>query len=404
MAANPNDLSASIVKVFSRSMQDNMQKQVLYTDLGNFRLQAELKKGDRISRNYRSDLVVNDMGADGSYTRQPLKDTEETLYIDKEKEVTFYVKDLDAFQHNYNLIDEYSKDAGARLAEQVDGDFLAAGVKDAINIVDNSAFGGNAGDAITATTSNILSIFQKMKLELNRKDVPFNDRSVVISPEAEDLLSDALSARNTDLGDEVTENGRLAKKVKGFQVYVNNNGYWTGKLLMGTNPTANDTVTINNVKFTFVSSIGTTARNVLIGANAAASITNLVNAINGSATGLGTTYVEVSADDRKLLKNITATAVTDGLTVEAVAKSYVVVAEGLTAAADVWTATQQKQHIVFGQGKFIDIVLQKESRMELIQRTGYIGHDVVSWKAYGSKEYKDGALRSGVVQISSAGF
>lgn len=57
----------------------------------------------------------------------------------------------------------------------------------------------------------------------------------------------------------------------------------------GTNVAAGDTVTVGSQTYTFQSTIGSTANNVLIGASAAASLQNLANAINLNGTS-GTTY------------------------------------------------------------------------------------------------------------------
>lgn len=65
---------------------------------------------------------------------------------------------------------------------------------------------------------------------------------------------------------------------------------------MATNPTANDTVTVNGVVFTFVAT-PTLPGDVDIGGSAAVSVDNLVAAINGGA-GAGTTYIEVSNRER----------------------------------------------------------------------------------------------------------
>lgn len=98
-----------------------------------------------------------------------------------------------------------------------------------------------------------------------------------------------------------------------MQVYEASALTSTTTLDLATNPTANDYIYIQGVKFTFVSSVGTTAGNVLIGVSADATAQNLVSAVNGSA-GAGTTYVELSADDRASLSGVTATDGTDLVT------------------------------------------------------------------------------------------
>jgi hypothetical protein len=62
-----------------------------------------------------------------------------------------------------------------------------------------------------------------------------------------------------------------------------------------TNVSDGDTVTIGNVTYTFKTALGTAANQVLIGANAAGSLTNLSQAISGSGGTAGTTYTANTA-------------------------------------------------------------------------------------------------------------
>lgn len=105
------------------------------------------------------------------------------------------------------------------------------------------------------------------------------DKVGAVSPEVEEFISLYFGAKVTDLGDKVSENGYFTK-ISGYQLYTSNNLTGSAVLALATNPTANDTVTIQGVTFTFVSSIGTTAGNVLIGASADASRANLAALLN----------------------------------------------------------------------------------------------------------------------------
>lgn len=79
------------------------------------------------------------------------------------------------------------------------------------------------------------------------------------------------------------------RRVAGYNLSGKAEVQATGQILVGsTNPSANDTVSIAGQVYKFVASLSS-ANDVLIGASASASTTNLINAINGG-TGAGTTY------------------------------------------------------------------------------------------------------------------
>jgi hypothetical protein len=91
----------------------------------------------------------------------------------------------------------------------------------------------------------------------------------------------------------------------GFRLFRSNQTTGTAVLSLATQPTANDTVTINGVVFTFVSSIGTTAGNVLIGANVDATRVNLAGLINAPTT-TSATQVALSTANARLFVNASA--------------------------------------------------------------------------------------------------
>ena len=68
----------------------------------------------------------------------------------------------------------------------------------------------------------------------------------------------------------------------GYKVYSSNNVSHSRSISFNT-VVATDAITIAGVTFTFVSTIGSTAGNVLKGANDAAAMANLAAAISGGA-------------------------------------------------------------------------------------------------------------------------
>jgi hypothetical protein len=86
-----NSIIASLKEVWSRDYQDMAEKVRVYSNIANFRLESDLKKGDTAHRPYMSDVTVNTLGSEGSYTRQDITSTDESLSVDQEKEATFYI-------------------------------------------------------------------------------------------------------------------------------------------------------------------------------------------------------------------------------------------------------------------------------------------------------------------------
>lgn len=408
MGNNPNTFQG-IPETWSKEYQVSHLKVPVYPAIANYRLAPGLQVGDTVHRDYASSIVAKVMGADGSYSTQAVQDTDETLVVDKNYEASFYIKKLDELQNSLPVRTKYAKLSSAAIFNQIDGDVL--GLYDQFTTsMDAGKVGGTTGEGITVTTSNVKKVFFTAKKLLQRQQImldngaqftgfkPEDDQNVmgvaVISPDVYQMLLEAVDGKDTVFGDKVAQSGH-AGSYGGFQLFVSNALGWSGELLVGTQPTDGDTVTINGVTFTFKTTLGTTAGNVLIGADAAAAHANLVNAINNAEGTAASTvsalgkYVELSAANRLLLANVVATDTTGKLTIKATGYGFVTVAETLTAAADVWTTTKQVQHCLFGVANAIDVVVQQEPNMEINPVSGKVGKDIVTWAACGYKVFND---------------
>ncbi len=396
-----NSLSASLRENWSRDYQDTAEKVNVFSNIANYRLEPILTKGQQAHRPYMSDIVVNTLSSEGAFTRQDITSTDEYLTVDQEKEASFYVKDIDHWQSHYPTREEQAKKAARRLMNHVDGNVLGEYDVATYNLSDGD-FGGTTGNGITLTTSNVGQIFTKARQKLGLAD---NDQDeskwAVISEEFYTVLQDKLSDRESDLGDEMSRNGYVGKYM-GFKLYKSNAlGSSYSLAYDATTPTATDTVTINGVVFTFQTTIGSTAGNVLAATDGVTSLTNLKNFINDPGT-TSATQIALSTANQNLLKGITASisgGATGTLTLKVEGKGSINVSETLTPSADVWTTSLRIQHVLMGQGKPIDVVVQKYPKMFLQDRTGYIGKDVVNYLVYGLKTFADGARRMVDVKI-----
>ena len=391
-------------------------KEPVYPILADNRFESALTKGQTIARSYASDVTVNDMGADGAYSTQAITDTQETLVINKEKEASIYIKSLDELQAHLPLKQKYGRKLANALINQIDGDVLLAAYQGAGTTLDDGSFGGTSGNGVTPSASNVATIFTTAMQKLRLKNVVYNNRFqssmklevpegmpiAIISPEILSYIELYLGGKNTLLGDQVSRNG-YSGYFMGFNLFVVNTLPWTGTLNLATQPTDGDTVIINGVTFTFKTTLGATAGNVLIGASAATANTNLAALVNapGTTTANG---VALTTANQALMKNIVATAAASSTSFVASGWGTVVVNETLTAPADIWTAAKQQLRCIFALSKSVALVMQKQPDMEENFVASKIGRDYIAWTVYGIKVFTDQAPMIVALGVNSSAF
>lgn len=213
-----------------------------------------------------------------------------------------------------------------------------------------------SGGTQEVNSTNIYDIIEEAEGTLGAYDASYETsmRAMVLGPKTVAKLRRARAERETALGDQVSQNG-VVGAWNGWTVVQNNNLPWSATLTIATQPTDGDTVVINGVTFTFKTTLGSTAGNVLIGASAAAARANLKLAVEGGS-GAGTNYVEISSRDKFLIRRKRHIRCTSAEAMAFTGFGDVTVSETLTATADVWSA--QKQTPVFMVRGAIDLVLQ----------------------------------------------
>lgn len=418
MGANPNTMTFKTV--FSAEYQMSHFKEPVYQILADTRLESDLTKGQTIARSYASDVVVNDMGADGSYATQGITDNQETLVINKEKEASIYIKKLDELQAHLPLKQKYGRKLAMAMINQIDADVTLAAYQGAGTSLDDGSFAGTSGNGFTVTASNVATVFTTAMQKLRLKNVVYNNRFstsgslevptgmpiAVISPEILSYIELYLGGKNTLLGDQVSRNG-YSGYFMGFNLFLSNALPWTGELVLSTIPTAADTITINGVTLTAAANgAATNPGDFSISTTNDLAAANLVQLINGTGTPGASNYIELSTANRRLLKNITASysASTDILSITAGGTGTVVVSETLTPAANVWTTTKQKLHMLFGLSKSVSLVVQKNPSLEENFVSAKIGRDYISWAAYGIKVFVDQAPQIVDLSVNSSAF
>lgn len=306
------------------------------------------------------------------------------------------------------------REFGIRVANAVDGDILGEIVNATSDVDDldvNPGTGTNA-NGVTVTTSNIDKLFSiaAKKLEKATKGRFRNQYFAVLSPDVINILRERLAGKDSNLGDKVGENG-LVGRYWGFDIIESTSLPWSGELALATQPTDGDTVVFNGVTFTFKTTLGTTAGNVLIGANANAARTNLAKALNNtnnaaaSAIDSDSVYVEVTAANRDLLHGITATNdASNSVDITFEGQGAVTVSETLTAAADVWTAALQVENQFFGIKGAPEAVVSIEVTTDQKPVPDKIGDNWLIYTLYGLKTFNDQAAMLCRVRVRSDQF
>jgi hypothetical protein len=422
--SNPNTMD--IMAVWDKIYQITHYKRPVYKFFASERLAPMLEMGDTVHRTYASDFYVNDMGGDGSYSTQALVDTDETLIVNKKKEVSFYLPKWQTLQFQLPVQKKYGTKAMYRLWNQVDGDLLAAMQQGTNNAqIDDGTLGGTTGNGVNLSVANVAEIFYQaidVLLAVNTEYQPGTDKfsgnvqkdtlgqmlGAAIPSRLYHVLLSYLGGKNSAFGDKVSMNGH-AGRFADFDLFVSNNLPWEATLQIPTNPTANDTVTIGGLLFTFVSAIGTTAGNVLIAGSAAGTATNLQALLAApyttTANGVGFTQASLTTAQVLFLSGLTAT-----LPTTTTVKVYVqgvgsaVVASVLTSTNNSWPVGLQKTHAILGLNKSIDLIMQQTPNLYINPVTGKVGRDFVTWNLYGYKMFTEQKPQIVDVVLQSSAF
>ena len=211
-----------------------------------------------------------------------------------------------------------------------------------------------------------------------------------------------LTGTSNVVADTTLRNGYLTSLwALGLDVYVSNNLRHTITFTSTKNVAEADAITIGSQVFTW-NATPSGAGSVDLGADEEASIDNMVAAINHAGT-IGTTYIDLTQDERAKLKQnlVTATKID--------AHSFSITTAGfvsITETTDSGTAFSFGEHqrlAPLGQKGCIDMVIQKNVQSEMQRGTskGLIGEYVTTWTRYGIKTFEEWKQRMVAIRIKA---
>ena len=382
-------------KVVSRLLQKN----TIFRSVASFSESGSLKSGVDVDRPYRTELVAENYTKLTALTAQTLTATSEKLTINKQKAITFELDDIDKMQNTVDTLAIYSKDSAKTLAVAQDAEFLYEALS-AQSTVDASDFGGTSGTGVTLNTSNVDGVLSAANRKLDVQNVDREGRYLAHSPQFLEVLWERVAGKESMLGDKTAEfasQGRYA----GFDLYLTNNLTASSRWTPADNPSDGATSTIESVVITFNTTVSG-AGSIDIGANTAGTIDNLVAFINAGGVGDDSTYVSLSAANRKIVQQWVAV---DGATyIEVRAKGSSYMSTATSEALDLWSVPTQ--HNMAGKKGAVDMVVQKEINAETdrMLSAGKFSTVVGLLTVFGIKSFNRGTYELCDIKLDTSSF
>jgi len=269
-----------------------------------------------------------------SYNTRSYSAEADTLQVNHRIDLSEHVNSYDWKSVGFGLIQDRAKNFGMALANEIDRKVFT-------NVVGNGGFalgdGGASGSTtpwqITSSTADdmVSTAIEQIDIAEGHGQKKF----MVVSPYEMSALRNFLMGTGNNVADDAITKGTNFRgtTVNGVDIYQTNNLRNSVVLALATAVTADDTVTINGITFTFVASIGTDAGNVLRSATAGTNATNLAGLINAPRT-TNANQVALSEEDAAKVERLGLSAEVSGTNVTITANATLVVSETLTDGSD----------------------------------------------------------------------
>ena len=374
-----NNFQALIKQHYSRALQALLAERLIAMDLANTMLKERLPDGNRVNFPRPQYQTVDEYTKYTDVSDQDVVTENEFLDIDKTPLISFVIDDIDDMENGWDIVSNTIENSFYMIKKSIEWNFFKEVV--------NAQSGNNAAIALDA--NNVVDTFGTAYAELVNEGVDESNIVAVVDPFVINTIGIGALGNTYNVADEAFKKGYRGT-FQNMTLAISTNLRCTGALALNNAVTADDTVTINGVVFTFKTALSTwpaVAGEVLAGANAAASRANLIAAINGAA-GAGTTYTPVAKPAK--LEGITASEVGTTVAITSL-RGYKKVSQTLTNAANKWGALVIECPIM--QRGSIHLVMQKEPGLKVQDVQKQLGTRYMLWSRYGIKTFTQGAER-----------
>jgi hypothetical protein len=209
-------------EVWSGKLLVKFYAATLFGDIANTDYQGNISSmGDKVWIRTTPNVTIRD------YQKGQILDIEAPasdaveLAIDKAKYWNFVVDDVDRFQSDLDYVDGWTQDASTQLKINIDRDILASIRTSAGNT--GTVFGTTGANALVLTKNNVLDVIVDAMTVLDEKNVPEENRYVVLPPWAVGMIkkSDLKDASLAGDGTSILRNGRVGM-IDRATIYMSN--------------------------------------------------------------------------------------------------------------------------------------------------------------------------------------
>lgn len=274
--------------------------------------------------------VTEGVVSSASYNIRDYDADADSLQVNRRVDMAEHVNSYDEKSMGFSVVADRAKNFGLTLANKIDQKVLGSiDTLGGFNMGDAGALGSTTPWEVTTTSVDDIISTAIERIDVNEGHG--QKKFMVVSPKEMSKLRGFLQGTGNNVADDVLKKGVNYRgvTVNGVDIYQTNNLKNTVTLTFTGTATNTQTFTINGIVFTTVSSIGTTAGNVLIGANQAATCTNAAALINAPRTTTAN-GVALSEDNAAKIERLGITAEASGDTLIITGSTTLEVSETLT--------------------------------------------------------------------------
>jgi len=222
-----------IPQIWSGKLVEKFYDATVFGEIANTDYEGEIKnQGDTVHIRTTPTLTIRDYQIGGSLNYENPTNPAVELQIDKGKYFAFQVDDVDEYQADIDIMDDWAGDGGEQMKIAVDTEILAyvptgisasnAGV--AAGVKSGSYNLGAAGAWVSLTKANILDYIVDLGSVLDEQNVPESGRWLVLPAWACGMIkkSDLKDASLAGDGQSIVRNGRVGL-IDRFMIYLSNN-------------------------------------------------------------------------------------------------------------------------------------------------------------------------------------